>query len=369
MSELTKPHQIAEEDSDSLPTQEQVDAIVHFVEAVRELKQSPFYIEEYSSLKLSMKEGATKDEVHAHLPDPSVMRGVIVPFRRVWQQNEPCHFTRVSNILKKHIPFFRVFIDPLAMDKTQDAVNLFPSWKNDELSYQDLIDVWLNTRFLHVGSSNKSGKFDRSDFEQLEGQIGTVLFEYYFALAIWEFGIYFFNILPFAEGFISDVAQRGLRPSFSMASAKLEESVRRATPGFTPEHETPAHRVWCLRRRRVYAAFNDFLRFADHSDQRAAELIGECDSFDQFSVQSGIKLSFQTEFEIPEGHQFSAFCGVIDEHMTAVRNQRRRRGFIGRNGDYSLVLGADALSIISEQYSYFRSALQIGNDVLPDDKV
>ena len=73
---------------------------------------------------------------------------VVCPFRRVWQQNEPCNFTRVSNILKKHIPFFRVFIDPLAMDKSHDAVNLFPSWKNNGLSYQDLIDVWLNTRIF-----------------------------------------------------------------------------------------------------------------------------------------------------------------------------------------------------------------------------
>lgn len=176
MSEPTKSPKTDQTEADPLPTQEQVDAIAHFVEAVRELKKSPFFVEEYSSLTLSMKEGATKDEVHAHLPDPNVMRGVIVPFRRVWQQNEPCNFTRVSNILKKHIPFFRVFIDPLAMDKSHDAVNLFPSWKNNGLSYQDLIDVWLNTRFLHVGSSKKTGKFDRSDFEQLEGQIGMVLF-------------------------------------------------------------------------------------------------------------------------------------------------------------------------------------------------
>lgn len=160
---------------------------------------------------------------------------------------------------------------------------------------------------------------------------------------------------------MSDLAERGLKPSFSMASTKSGEGILRATPGFTPEHETHAHRVWCLRRRRVFAAFNNFLRLVDHSDQQVFALIGECDSFDQFSVQSGITLSFQTEFKIPEGHQFSAFCGVIDEHMAAVRNQRCRRGFIGRNGDLSMVLGADALSIINEQYSSFRSALLFEN--------
>ncbi len=254
MSEPTKLSKIFQPEAAPLPTQEQVDAIAHFVEAIRELKQSPFFIEEYSSLTLSMKEGATRDQVSANLSDPSVMRGVLVPFRRIWQQNEPCNFTRVSNTLKKHIPFFRVFIDPLAMDKSQDAVNLFPSWKNDKLSYQDLIDVWLNTRFLHVGSSKKTGKFDRSDFEQLEKQIGMVLFEYYFVVAVWQFGIYFFNILPFAEGFISDLAQRGLAPSFSMINNASEIGVRRITPGFTPENETSTHQIWCLRHLLVGAA-------------------------------------------------------------------------------------------------------------------
>lgn len=313
-----------------------------------------------------MKGGATREEVNAHLPDPSVMRGVLVPFRRVWQQNEPCSFTRVSNIPKKHIPFFRVFIDPLAMDKSQDAVNLFPSWKNNKLSYQDLIDVWLNTRFLHVGSSQKTGKFDRSDFEQLERQIGTVLFEYYFVLAVSQFGTYFFNIMPFAESFISDLAQRGLAPSFSMINTASKIGVRRITPGFTPENDTPTHQIWCLRRRRVYAGINDFLQVAGCSDQQVAELIGECDSLDKFVLRSGITMSFLREFKIPEGQQFSEFCGVIDEHMTAVRNHRCRRGFIGRIGDTSLVLGADALTIVSEQYSSFRSAFLNCIEAQPD---
>jgi hypothetical protein len=199
------------------------------------------------------------------------------------------------------------------------------------------------------------------DFEQLERQIGTVLFEYYFALAVWKFGIYFFNIMPFAEGFISNLAQRGLKPTFSMANTKSEEGVRRATPGFTPEHETPAHRVWSLRRRRVFKAFNDFLSLANCPDQLAAERISACDSFDLFSVQSGIKISFQPELEIPKGNQFSEFSSVIDEHMTAFRNQRCRRGFIGKNTDGTFILGAEALPIISEQYIAFRNILISAN--------
>jgi hypothetical protein len=43
---MSETRQITQEDADSLPTQEQVDAVAHFIEAIRELKQSPFFIEE-----------------------------------------------------------------------------------------------------------------------------------------------------------------------------------------------------------------------------------------------------------------------------------------------------------------------------------
>lgn len=312
MTELTKTPPSEPAELDPMPTQGEVDAIAHFVEAVRELKQSPFFIEEFSSLSLSMKKGGTRDEVTAHLPDPNVMRGVLLPFRRVWQQNEPCNFTRVFNYLKKYIPKSQSLIDSFAINKEQDAVNYFPAWKNEKLTYQDLIDVWLNTRYLHVGSSKTTGKFNRSDFDHLERQIGKVLFEYYFVWAVSKFGTSLFNIRPIAERFISDLAQRGLEPSFSMAGTMSIEGIRRTTPGFTPERESPSHRVWCLRRRRIFAAFNNFLRLADYPDQQAAELISDCDSFDAFILRAGITLSFQTEFERPEGQQFSAYCSVIE---------------------------------------------------------
>jgi hypothetical protein len=322
------------------------------------LKKSPFFTEEHMTLKLSMQEGATRDQVNAHLPDPVVLNGLLVPFRRLWQQSEPCHFARVSNILKKYSPFVRAFMEPLELNKGDDAVNLFPAWPNEKLSYQDLINVWLNTRYHHVGSSAKAGSFARKDFERMESQIGPVLFEYYFVFALWKFGIYFFNLKPFAEGFISDVSQRGCEPSFSMRSSTPEGSIRRTTPGFSTENDSTTHRVWCLRRRRAFAAFNSFLSIVGLSDQYAADLILQYDAFEQFALGSVIKLTLQTELELPEQNEFTHLSCVIDEHLTAVLNRKCRKGFIGQKSDYSLVLAGDALPIISEQYASFRAELQ-----------
>ncbi len=305
-----------------------------------------------------MQEGASRDQINAHFPDPIVLNGLLVPFRRLWQQEEPCHFIRVSNILKKHIPFVRVFMEPLEVHQKDDGVNLFPAWKNEKLSNKDLINVWLNTRYHHVGHSAKAGKYDRKDFERLESQIGPVLFEYYFVLAVWNFGIYFFKMHPFAEEFLSEASQRGFEPSFSMTSSTPEGAIRRTTPGFSPEDNTVAHRVWCLRRRRAFTAFNNFLRIVGHSDQCAAELVLQSGSFEQFASRSAITLTLRNEFEIPEKNDYIQFCGVIDEHPTAIRNKTCRRGFIGQNRDHSLILAADALPIISEQYTAFRAELQ-----------
>ena len=338
------------------PTQEKVDAIAHFVEAVREMKKSPFFVEEFSNLKLSMREGDTKDQVTAHLPDLNVMKGVLIPFRRLWQQNEPCNFTRVSNTLKKHIPFFRGFIDPLTEDKLQDAVNLFPQWGNDKLTNEDLINVWLNTRYLHVGSSKECGKFNRADFDRLENEIGAVLFEYYFVIAVWKFGIYFQNILPFAESFISDLAQDGIVPSFTIASVNSDARIQRTTPGFTPATETLTYRAWCLRRRKRFAAFNNFLKIAGFADDQVAELMDHCDSFDQLVSQTGIQSSHQDEFEINEGIHCTSLSSAVDTHLTAVRNRRCRRGLIGKKRDGSFVFTADALAIINEHFIDFQNA-------------
>ncbi len=343
---------------DTAPTQKEIDAVAHFIEAVREVKKSPFFVEEFSTLTLSMMEGDTKDQVTAHLPDPNVMKAVLVPFRRLWQQNEPCYFSRVSNILKKHIPFFRVFIDPIALDKSQDAVNLFPHWKNDKLSNEDIINVWLNTRYLHVGSSKECGKFNRSDFERLESQIGSVLFEYYFLLAVWKFGIYFQNILQFAEGFLSDLAKIGMEPSFKIASGNSDGRIQRATPGFTPATETPVHRVWCLRRRKKFAAFNNFLRIAGLTDDHVAELTDHCDSFHQVVTQAGIESSHQKEFEISKGDHCTSLSSALDTHSTAVRNGTRRRGLIGKKKDGAFVFTEDALAIINEHFTDFRRAFR-----------
>jgi len=105
------------------PSQPEIDAVAYFVEAVRELRSSPFFVEEYRSLSITMTAGEPKENIQGVFPDRNIVRSTLVPFRRVWQQSEPCYHVKVSNILKRYVPKFRAFLNSLAFDGTVSVTN------------------------------------------------------------------------------------------------------------------------------------------------------------------------------------------------------------------------------------------------------
>ena len=98
------------------PSQFEIDAIAHFVEAVRELRKSPFFIEEHRSLSIS--NWGSKEGPRGQFPDPQIIRAALVPFRRVWNQNEFCYYIKVANILRRYIPACRDIITLLLFKDT-----------------------------------------------------------------------------------------------------------------------------------------------------------------------------------------------------------------------------------------------------------
>ncbi|MCJ7793618.1 hypothetical protein MUP42_01655, partial [Candidatus Bathyarchaeota archaeon] len=275
---------------DDKPTQQEVDAVAHFVEAARELRRSPFFIEEYRTLSISMRTGDPKEKIKGHFPDTNILCAMLVPFRRLWQQSESCHYLKVANIIKKYIPNFRGFIDSILPDDKRAFVRLHPLFKDIDLSFSDVIDLWLNTRYMHVGKGSRRGRFDRSHYEQFKTEIGPVLFEYYFLASVQEAGICFFNMQQCAESFLKGFSRRGLSPTFALNTDIGDSNVDRTTPGFTPEPDTPAQRVWRLRKRKLYDGFNKFLDLIQCPDARAVHLLGHCENFDDFAAEANISL-------------------------------------------------------------------------------
>lgn len=339
----------------NIPTQAEIDAIAHFVEAVQELHSAAFFTEEYRSLKISWKEGADKKDITAHFPDPEIVRSALVPFRRVWHQSEACFYQRIINILFRYEPFCRDFLSPILMTDKRSLVAQCPWIKDCGMSATQVINLWLNTRYHHVGKGNK-GLYTRSDFDEMDEKLGPVLHEYFFLQSISEFSISLFNILQLAEKFLVLNIGRGIKPSFAFGP-RLDKHVQRNTPGYTPPKETAEHRVWRLRRRSKFDGLNYLLDTSDLSDLIVAKLLEECITFDDFAKAAGLHFKEVDNFDDAIRTQSVTHAsGAIDEHMTACRNGKCRRGFVAKheNGDY--LYNEDYLQIIHDQFIDFRKA-------------
>ena len=330
--------------------------MAHFVEAARELRTSPFFVEEYHTLSISLRQGDPKEKIKGEFPDTNVIRSTLVPFRRLWHQNEPRHYARVTKILKRYVPEFRWFLDSLTLDGNRSAVRQLPWFKGLSLSLIDVIDVWLNTRYHHVGKSPRRGRFTRAGFERLNEGIGPVLFEYYFLSAVHEAGIAFFNILQCAESFLRGFAARGLTPSFALDPHPAEANVNRRTPGITPPEDTPEQRVWRLRRRNHYDGLSRFLTLIEAQDPIVAQILSDCSSFDDFAARCNITLQQTEDIGSIDKEDCTHFGGCIDNHPTAMRNRHSRRGFVAKRRDGVLLWGEDYLPVLRDQYLEFRTA-------------
>lgn len=339
------------------PTQDEIDAIAHFVEASRDLRRSPFFIEEYRTLSISLREGDPKDQIKGRFPDSNVVLAMLVPFRRVWQQREPCQYIKVANLLKKYIPELRPFIDSVMFDGNRTIVRQLPWFKDITLSVTDVIDVWLNTRYMHVGKTARKGHFTRKDFERFSAEIGPVLFEFYFLTAVQEASNCFFNLQQCAESFLRDIKSRSLFPSFTFDDTSDASNVERKTPGFTPEEDSPQQRVWRLRRRRYYDGFNRFLALLSLSDPIIATTVSACNTLDHFLATMQVRLERTEQFGQLDPNIFTHFDGCCDNEATVIKNHRARKGFVAKRNDGVLVWAEDYIPILTDQYIEFRAAL------------
>ncbi|HUW83243.1 MAG TPA: hypothetical protein VMZ31_10645 [Phycisphaerae bacterium] len=343
---------------ENTPSQQEVDALAHFVETARELQQSPFFIEEYQSLALSTHWPDPERHIKARFPDEHLVKGMLVPFRRLWQKAEPSHYLRVANILKRHIPQWRGLVDSLLINDRASMLRRLPWFKGITLPLADVIDVWLNTKYMHVGESVRCGRFDRRDFERLQQEIGAVRFEAFFLWAVQEVGICFFNLMLRAAPFLGELKKQGIVPSFTFDGREpAPSSVERSTPGYTPDKNSPAQRVWRLRRRWQYDAWNRFLALVEYADDLAAQVTRRCETFDAFVYESHIHLEYSEDLSALDSDDFTGSVSGIDNHPTAVNRGLARTGWAGKRRDGIIVWTGDYVPILHDQYLEFREAL------------
>lgn len=338
------------------PTQEEIDAIAHFIEAIRQLKKSPFFLQEYRSLSISIGEGQPMEEMRGHFPDPEIVRAALVPFRRVWLQSEPCNHARVANLLMRYVEAYRDFLGSLLFRDKTSTCGQFGWFKDCGFSPSEVIDLWLNTRYHHVGASRRTGSYTRTDFDDLERKLGPVLNEFYFLHSVQEVGVSLFNTLGCAERFLEIQALQGQKPSFTYP-AREDSRIERSTPGFTPAENSAEQKVWRLRRRREFDGVNRLFEIAALSDGAVANFLFTAEELDALIVASGMRIEHVEDFEaVFRRENIGTGGGAIDSHLFATRNRKCRRGFVGKRDDGSLIWSEDFLPIVRDQYLEFRQA-------------
>lgn len=337
------------------PPVREIDAVAHFVEAVRELRRSPFFLEEYRDHGITWHPREPNSELKGKFPGEDVLRAVLVPFRRVWLKSEPCYYRKVANILKRRSPTSRTFLDHVMLDTDRPIRMGIPQFSDVNLSIADAIDLWLNAKYHHVGASPKGGQFTRNDFERFRREIGLVLFEYYFLVALDHVGCCLFNILRIAEQILEAWRQIGLVPSFQLDADAASESIERKTPGITPPTDSPAHRVWRLRRRGDYNVLSHFLRLVGCSDQQVASLALDCVTFDDVVRKLGKRFE-----ELSEDNEHDTFLDIntfVDQHGLWGGPTPARVGSLMQRSDGTFVWGGECLAILRDQYLAFVKAL------------
>jgi hypothetical protein len=299
--------------------------------------------------------GAKPEEIEAEFPDQQIIQGALVPFRRVWHQREVCHHGKVVNILKRYVLFLRSFLEPLLFKDERSMTNGIKWFDACELKPSNVIDLWLNTRYHHVGRGRPSLP-SRDDFDRFNKELGPVLFEYYFLLSVFEFGIYLSNVLQCAEIFLKEAEAHGMRASFEILTIH-DPRITRSTPGYTPATESSSHKVWRLRRRDRYNGVSRVFDLLELSDEDVAALLWSCCTFTQFGIEAGLKTESTDDFGAAQyTMDFDRVCAIVDMRSSIGPEGHLRRGFVGRRPDLSLVWAEDFLGIVSEQYLEMRDA-------------
>ena len=338
-------------------TQKEVDNVAAFVQAVRELKTEPFFGEdELYGIQVSPK-------IHIDVGTPANLKSALAPFRRIWMESEPCNFNCVYNILYRNCEN-----DQLQGLMAECRANLEKSKKDwlfpigpPELTPQKTVEVWLNTRYAHIGQSSRQGKFTSEDFAKFEKTIGSAQFEFFFRLAVRSIGTSYINLLQFAELALEQWAKNnGIKPthpttsSFGVVGTEVTgdgTTITRDTPGWSPTQESSEARCDRLLRRKRFHNLETLLNHlqlqtekVDYTQPVIWRKIVAAETIPQLIEGFGFRCEQQ------EGFSREGLLNVSSISDTATGS----RGFVSRYDDGTVRFGENYVLIMNRILKEFQ---------------
>jgi hypothetical protein len=282
MSHQTKP----------IPSQSEIDGIAHFTQAARELAASALFSEDHGTMDFAghVNPAGEVEIEHVRLPSTKIRDSALFPFRRIWMEGEPSFYRKTLRDLKRYAPEVRHLAEHLEIELEKASRSHLDPWlaRNVRLTPKEIIDLWLNTRLAHSGSTAAVGSFRREDFERHEREIGKVAFESLFVQAIQRIGGCFIAVLELTEQLLADWKQAGINPGFSFDNLDQDgthvfadgTSITRSSPGLVIEHESPAERVLRLVKRHTFNSLSTFFEILEEPPEVIARAVIETKDLD-----------------------------------------------------------------------------------------
>jgi hypothetical protein len=344
-------------------TQDDVDAVAAYVEAARELRESPFFGEDESTSW--MVDPRSKGGIaQAKFGSGQVLTAMVLPFRRIWMQKEPSYFFHVYNILRKHCPNHEMNrqMDGIRADyvRYRDQWQLPPRGVGCDQTPKQIINLWLNNRLAHTEKDPVKAKA----FRRLCDQIGEAKIEGLFRTAALSMGCCYINLLQVAETALAHWAEHdGIAPSRPLGEPLSRNGTVGTADGTVivrrqPHKETAQQIVERLLAR---SSLSQLALVVQHlsipTEERTDRLLG-ASSIRSLIEGSGCSVD-EAPYDSAESRQrartFASWCDPTP--WQGPEGWTIRKGWVGMPSLGRFLVGGDAMDLLEEEFHRFKSAL------------
>lgn len=337
------------------PTQDDLDSIASFVEAVTELEGEPFFSrDEPRSISSS------GDKFTYRLGDRFHFRSALITFRRIWMTGDAENFDHVCNLMWKYTtPPPNYFL--IAIRKAVRAeLKAEPKWPRPlPVTGRLLIELWLNAVFAHSGL--RGGKKLRHEFDALVEKFGSGRLEFALRHLVWSLGLQYKNVVQLAKTLLESWrVEYGMVPSFRLGSPfgrKRRERtnngeliIREGSSEFFSE-ESYEQRFLRVLRRTDFSSLRAALEMLQFSDRELLPVALKFDSYVDIVRESmfDLELSPQTPGNVSLGPGFTRYTGLNDGYGRNISANRLKEN--------TVVTDAAGVAVINEQLKTFKRAL------------
>lgn len=189
-------------------TRKEANAVARFIEAARELQESPFFGEDEPKTGWSVDPGSKGGVADITVGSSQVLTQMLLPFRRIWMKKEPSNFYKICNILRRHnaSPDMQSFIDRIRANHNRYS----KQWETSSDSMgcrqtpEDFVNSYLNNLIAH----SEKDVSKANQFAELRDQIGHSKGEALFRIALGAIGCCYISLLPLAEAALKFWAEK-----------------------------------------------------------------------------------------------------------------------------------------------------------------